>query len=64
VSTGNDPKQQMENTMDKDLNKTAFTIEELEIEPVSDDLLMSILGGLGEEDGIGQNSCSTNNCSN
>jgi hypothetical protein len=36
---------------------------DLNIEPVSDQILETVLGGIGDEDGI-SNSCSTKDCSN
>jgi len=36
---------------------------EVKIEPVSDEILETVLGGIGDEDGI-SNSCSTRDCSN
>jgi hypothetical protein len=36
---------------------------DLNIEPVSDEILETVLGGIGDEDGI-SNSCSTKDCSN
>jgi hypothetical protein len=36
---------------------------DLEIEPISDEILESVLGGIGDEDGITK-SCSTQDCSN
>lgn len=36
---------------------------DLNIEPVSDEILESVLGGIGDEDGI-TNSCSKSGCSN
>ena len=35
----------------------------LQIEPISDEILESVLGGIGDEDGI-SNSCSSSGCSN
>jgi hypothetical protein len=39
-----------------------LNIEELEIEPITDEILVSVLGGLGEEDGFWP-SCSYTMCS-
>jgi hypothetical protein len=36
---------------------------ELEVEPISDEILEFVLGGIGDEDGI-TNSCSKSGCSN
>ena len=36
---------------------------DLTIEPITDEILESVLGGIGDEDGI-SNSCSSTNCSN
>ena len=36
---------------------------DLTIEPITDEILESVLGGIGDEDGI-SNSCSTSGCSN
>ena len=36
---------------------------DLQIEPVTDEILEAVLGGIGDEDGI-SNSCSSTNCSN
>jgi len=36
---------------------------DINIEPVSDRILETVLGGIGDEDGI-SNSCSTSGCSN
>jgi len=36
---------------------------ELEIEAISDEILETVLGGIGDEDGI-TNSCSKSGCSN
>jgi hypothetical protein len=36
---------------------------DLNVEPVSDQILESVLGGIGDEDGI-TNSCSSKGCSN
>jgi len=36
---------------------------EVTIEPVTDEILEQVLGGIGDEDGI-SNSCSTQKCSN
>jgi hypothetical protein len=36
---------------------------ELEIEPISDEILETVLGGIGDEDGFTK-SCSTSGCSN
>jgi hypothetical protein len=38
-------------------------IEELEIEPITDEILASVLGALGEEDGFFLPSCSYTHCS-
>jgi hypothetical protein len=36
---------------------------DVNIEPVTDQILDTVLGGIGDEDGI-SNSCSTSGCSN
>jgi len=36
---------------------------DVSVEPVTDEILETVLGGLGDEDGI-SNSCSTERCSN
>jgi len=36
---------------------------DINIEPVSDQILETVLGGIGDEDGI-SNSCSSSGCSN
>jgi len=36
---------------------------DLTMEPITDEILESVLGGIGDEDGI-SNSCSSTNCSN
>jgi len=36
---------------------------DLEIQPISDEILELVLGGIGDEDGI-TNSCSKSGCSN
>jgi hypothetical protein len=36
---------------------------DLQIEPITDEILESVLGGIGDEDGI-SNSCSSKDCSN
>ena len=36
---------------------------DLHLEPITDEILESVLGGIGDEDGI-SNSCSTRDCSN
>ena len=41
-----------------------LNVEELEIEPITDEILASVLGGLGEDDGWFAPSCSGTNCSN
>ena len=41
-----------------------LNVEELEIEPITDEILASVLGGLGEDDGFFSPSCSDNTCSN
>ena len=41
-----------------------LNIEELEIEPITDEILASVLGGLGEDDGWFVPSCSNTDCSN
>ena len=41
-----------------------LNIDELEIEPITDEILASVLGGLGEDDGFFSPSCSDNTCSN
>lgn len=40
-----------------------LTVEELEIEPITDPILAEVLGGLGEEDGWFAPSCSYTDCS-
>jgi len=42
--------------------KKNFVLD-LHVEPVTDEILEAVLGGIGDEDGI-SNSCSTNTCSN
>ncbi|MBZ5489571.1 MAG: hypothetical protein LAO76_01405 [Acidobacteriia bacterium] len=42
--------------------KKNFALD-LQLEPVTDEILEAVLGGIGDEDGI-SNSCSTNTCSN
>ncbi|MBZ5489572.1 MAG: hypothetical protein LAO76_01410 [Acidobacteriia bacterium] len=44
------------------MNKKDFQLD-LQISPVSDEILENILGGIGDEDGI-SNSCSSSGCSN
>ena len=39
-------------------------VEELEIEPITDEILATVLGGLGEDDGWFAPSCSEQQCSN
>lgn len=39
------------------------TTLDVNVEPVSDQILDTVLGGIGDEDGIA-NSCSTSGCSN
>ena len=39
-------------------------VETIEIDPITDEILEQVLGGIGDEDGITPNSCSTNGCSN
>lgn len=41
-----------------------LNVEELEIEPITDEILASVLGGLGEDDGWFAPSCSKTGCSN
>jgi hypothetical protein len=41
-----------------------LNVEELEIEPITDEILASVLGGLGEDDGWFAPSCSKTSCSN
>lgn len=41
-----------------------LNIDELEIEPITDDILASVIGGLGEDDGWFVPSCSNSDCSN
>ena len=41
-----------------------LNVEELEIEAITDEILVSVLGGLGEDDGWFAPSCSDSNCSN
>jgi hypothetical protein len=36
---------------------------DVNVEPLTDEILDTVLGGIGDEDGI-SNSCSTNTCSN
>jgi hypothetical protein len=36
---------------------------DLQVVPVTDEILEAVLGGIGDEDGI-SNSCSSTNCSN
>jgi hypothetical protein len=36
---------------------------DIDVEPVSDQILETVLGGIGDEDGI-SNSCSSTGCSN
>jgi hypothetical protein len=36
---------------------------DLQVVPVTDEILEAVLGGIGDEDGI-SNSCSTSGCSN
>jgi hypothetical protein len=38
-------------------------METIEIDPITDEILEDVLGGIGDEDGI-SNSCSTRDCSN
>jgi hypothetical protein len=38
-------------------------MEMIEIDPLTDEILEQVLGGIGDEDGI-SNSCSSQNCSN
>jgi hypothetical protein len=54
----NAAKNEKENTMEK---KNANL--DINVEPVSDQILDTVLGGIGDEDGI-SNSCSTSGCSN
>jgi len=44
------------------MNTKNFALD-LQIEPVTDEILESVLGGIGDEDGI-SNSCSSTKCSN
>ncbi|MBZ5489570.1 MAG: hypothetical protein LAO76_01400 [Acidobacteriia bacterium] len=44
------------------MEKKNFSLD-LQMEPVTDEILQSVLGGIGDEDGI-SNSCSSTNCSN
>jgi len=44
------------------MNQKNFALD-LQIEPVTDEILEAVLGGIGDEDGI-SNSCSTSSCSN
>jgi hypothetical protein len=44
------------------MNKKDFALD-LQVVPVTDEILEAVLGGIGDEDGI-SNSCSTNTCSN
>jgi hypothetical protein len=44
-------------------DRNFFSFEEMEIEPITDEILQSVLGGLGDEDCIFA-SCSGNACSN
>ncbi|MBZ5489569.1 MAG: hypothetical protein LAO76_01395 [Acidobacteriia bacterium] len=44
------------------MEKKNFALD-LHIEPVTDEILEAVLGGIGDEDGI-SNSCSTSGCSN
>ena len=46
------------------MSEDLLRIEELEIEPITDEILTSVLGGLGEEDGFFGPSCSNSACSN
>ena len=41
-----------------------LNVEELDIEPITDEILASVLGSLGEDDGWFAPSCSDTNCSN
>jgi hypothetical protein len=41
-----------------------LNVDELEIEPITDEILVSVLGGLGEDDGFFSPSCSNTECSN
>ena len=41
-----------------------LNVEDLEIEPITDEILSSVLGGLGEDDGFFAPSCSKSGCSN
>jgi hypothetical protein len=38
-------------------------LEMIEIDPLTDEILEEVLGGIGDEDGI-SNSCSSTGCSN
>jgi hypothetical protein len=44
------------------MEKKTFALD-LQVEPVTDQILEAVLGGIGDEDGI-SNSCSTSGCSN
>ncbi len=46
------------------MSEDLLRIEDLEIEPITDEILSSVLGGLGEEDGWFSPSCSNSDCSN
>ena len=46
------------------MNEEHLNIEELEIEPITDEILASVLGALGEDDGWFAPSCSQSSCSN
>ena len=46
------------------MSEDLLKIEDLEIEPITDEILSSVLGGLGEEDGFFGPSCSNDRCSN
>jgi len=41
-----------------------LNVEELAIEPITDEILASVLGSLGEDDGFFSPSCSNSCCSN
>jgi hypothetical protein len=44
-------------------DRNFFSFEEMEIEPITDEILQSVLGGLGDEDSV-VSSCSATQCSN
>jgi len=45
------------------MKREKYSLNDIEIEPISDEILESVLGGIGDEDGI-SNSCSSKDCSN